>query len=450
MKKFLLGFLLLGLLTVTSCSQKQNTPSPNNEAIENIAVNLVTDMSKGEFNKAANEYSYTAEMKKVISAQFLQEQIWEPLTNAYGAFQAITGTTASQAQGYDIISVKTNFAKAKLNLNIVFDENKVIAGINYTPDQEAISENIPSGVKETEIKFGKKEWELPGTLTTPEKTGKYPVVILVHGSGPNDRDETILATKPFRDLAWGLAQKGIATLRYDKRTFVYQKKLATADPEDFTVEEEVIEDVLLAVDYATTLKQVDPQNIFVLGHSLGGTLIPRIAKKTDKAVGFIIMAGAVTPLEDLIVEQIKYISSLDGLSANDKQTIATYEKMRTNVKQLTPNSQTKPADLFGTPAAYWLDLKNYQPAKVARNIKKPLLLLQGERDYQVPPRELQLWKNELANKKNVQFISYPNLNHLFVKGEGKSTPQEYSLVGYVEKKVIEDIANWIKQNHNPS
>ena len=71
-------------------------------------------------------------MKKVISAQFLQEQIWEPLTNAYGAFQAITGTTASQAQGYDIISVKTNFAKAKLNLNIVFDENKVIAGINYT------------------------------------------------------------------------------------------------------------------------------------------------------------------------------------------------------------------------------------------------------------------------------------------------------------------------------
>ena len=445
MKNLLLGILLFSLFTLSSCSQKQDVQSSNSGAIEDIAVNLVTDFSKGEFDKAANEYSYTAEMKKIISAQFLQEQVWDPLTNSYGAFQSINGTATTQAQEYDIISVKTAFEKAKLNLNIVFDKNKVIAGINYTPDQDA-AEKIPQGVKETEIKFGKKEWELPGTLTTSENTSKCPVVILVHGSGPNDRDETILATKPFRDLAWGLAQKGIATFRYDKRTFVYQEKLATTDLEAFTVEEEVIEDALLAVEYAATLKQIDSEKIYVLGHSLGGTLIPRIAEKANKATGFIIMAGAVTPIEDLAVEQIEYISSLDGLTADDEKTIAAYEKMRSNIKQLTPNSQAKPSELFGTPAAYWLDLKAYQPAKIARNIKKPLLLLQGERDYQVPPRELQLWKKELSSKKNVQFVSYPNLNHLFVKGEGKSTPQEYSLVGHVENKVIEDIANWIKQN----
>lgn len=447
MKKLFLGILLLSLFSLQSCSAQENTPSPNAGAIKDIAVNLVTDLSKNNYDKAANEYSYTAEMKKVISAQFLQEQIWDPLTNAYGAFQAITGTTASQAQGYDIISVKTAFKKANLNLNIVFDKNKVIGGINYTPDQDAETEKIPQGIKESEIKFGKNEWTLPGTLTTPEEAGKYPLIILVHGSGPNDRDETIGGTKPFRDLAWGLAQRGVATLRYDKRTLVYQAKLATSDLENFTVEEEVIEDALLAVDYATTVEQVDPQNIYVLGHSLGGTLIPRIAAKATKAAGFIIMAGAVTPLEDLIVEQIKYISALDGLSANDEQTITTYEKMRTNIKQLTPNSQAKPAELFGTPVAYWLDLKAYQPAKFAQKIKKPLLLLQGERDYQVPPRELQLWKNELSNKKNVHFISYPHLNHLFIKGEGKSTPQEYNLIGHMENKVIEDIANWIKQQN---
>jgi dienelactone hydrolase len=350
-KRFLHGLLVLSLLLVASCSPKQEPPQIN-EDIEDIAVKLVTDLSKEDFAKAANEYTYTAEMKKVISEKFFKEQVWDPIIKAYGAFQKITGTTASKAQGYDIISVKTTFEKANLNLNIVFNQNKVIAGINYTPDQDAATEKVPQGVKETEIKFGEKEWELPGTLTTPEKSGKYPIVILVHGSGPNNRDETIGATKPFRDLAWGLAQKGIATLRYDKRTFVYQEKLASVNTEDFTVEEETITDAVLAVNFAATLEQVDPQKIYVLGHSLGGTLIPRIAEKATKAAGFIILAGAVTPLEDLFIEQVEYITSLDGLSAEDKEMIATYKKMRSNVKELTPNSQTKPADLFGAPPSY--------------------------------------------------------------------------------------------------
>ena len=442
MKKILFGLIITTLLIV-GCVPKQTNPPQIGDKIKDIAVKLVTDLSQGEFAKAANEYHYTTEMKKVINEQFMREQLWQPLIQTYGAFETITGTTASPTQGYDVISVKTTFAQAKLNLNIVFDQNKLIAGINYTPDLETETAKIPSGVIETEIKFGQKEWELPGTLTTPEKEGKYPVLVLVHGSGPNDRDETIGANKPFRDLAWGLAQKGVATLRYDKRTFVYRDKLTTANLQNFTVKEETIADALQAIEYLSKQEQIDPQKIYVLGHSLGGTLIPRIAKKASSAAGFIIMAGAVTPLEDLIVEQIKYISALDGLSTQDKQTISTYEKMRTNVKQLNKNSRTEPAQLFGIPSAYWLDLKDYEPAKLARKIEKPLLLLQGERDYQVPPRELQLWKKELADKKNVRFLSYPDLNHLFMKGEGKSTPQEYNLVGHVANKVLEDIANWI-------
>ena len=442
MKKFLFGLIITTLLIV-GCVPKQTNPPQISGEIKDIAVNLVTDLSKGEFTKAVNEYHYTVEMKKVVNEQFMQEQLWQPLIKAYGAFETITGTTASQTQGYDVISVKTTFTKAKLNLNIVFDQNKLIAGINYTPDLETETAKIPSGVIETEIKFGQKEWELPGTLTTPKKEGKYPVLLLVHGSGPNDRDETIGANKPFRDLAWGLAQKGIATLRYDKRTLVYQDKLTTANLKNFTVEEETIEDAVLAIEYLSNHKQINHQKIYVLGHSLGGTLIPRIAEKASDAAGFIIMTGAVTPLEDLIVEQIKYISALDGLSAQDKQTISAYEKMRNNVKQLNKNSRIEPAQLFGIPSAYWLDLKDYEPAKRARKIEKPLLLLQGERDYQVPPRELKLWQKELKDKKNVRFISYPDLNHLFMIGEDKSTPQEYNLVGHVENKVIEDIANWI-------
>ncbi|MDD2432445.1 MAG: DUF3887 domain-containing protein [Clostridia bacterium] len=168
MKKLFFNLMAIILLLV-GCVPQQASPPQISGKIKDIAVELVTDLSKGEFAKAANEYHYTAEMKKIVTEQFMREQLWQPLIQTYGAFETITGTVASPTQGYDAISVKTTFAQAKLNLNIVFDQNKLIAGINYTPDLEAETTQIPAGVKETEIKFGQKEWELPGTLQLLKK-----------------------------------------------------------------------------------------------------------------------------------------------------------------------------------------------------------------------------------------------------------------------------------------
>jgi len=445
-----LACILASLLILTGCGGKTKTPSPSPTAsspvpggIEEIAVRLVSDMAAGEFGKAASDYSYTQEMKDVITdGQFLKDKIWDPLISVYGGFTEITGTVASEYQGYDIISVKTSFAKARLYINVVFKDG-LIAGINLAPDPEGgTPAKAPESVTETEVTFGKSGWELPGTITRPAGNGPFPAVILVHGSGPNDRDETVGANKPFRDIALGLARQGIATLRYDKRTLVHKEKFA--DLAGFTIYDETVEDAVLAYEFLKGYNGIDKDNIYILGHSLGGMMIPRIAKLTPGAAGYIIMAGAVTPLEDMIIKQTSYLNELDGtVTDQENQLLELYKTMRDNVKALAPGSDTPPEKLFGTPASYWLDLKYYDPAEEAKSIDKPLLILQGERDYQVTMEEFELWKAALANKGNAVLKSYDGLNHLMIYGTGTPGPQEYNAPGKVDDRVIEDIASWI-------
>lgn len=452
MKRYWVGILMV-MFILTGCgggkTEETGTPAPASASpqadmsLEETAVSLVTDMAAGEFDKVVSTYPFSAEMKAVVTdGQFMKEQLWDPLIDNYGEFIEITGTQASEVQGYDVISVKTTFKKAKLYINVVFDAGRTVAGINFAPDPDDSSVNTPEGITETEITFGKSGWELPGTLTKPAGDGPFPVVILVHGSGPCDRDESVGVNKPFRDIALGLAKKGIATLRYDKRTYAHQQEMANLS--NVTVYEETVEDAVLAAEYLKRDSSIDQNRIYILGHSLGGMLIPRIADLTPDAAGYIIMAGPVTPLEDLMVKQIAYLNELDGtVTDEEEKTLETYKSMRDNIKALTPDSDASAAQLFGAPASYWLDLKGYHPAKEARSIDRPLLILQGERDYQVTMDEFDLWKDALGQKSNVTFKSYEGLNHLMMSGSEPSSPDEYKTPGKVDDRVIEDIASWI-------
>jgi hypothetical protein len=453
MKKLIV--LMLSAVMLASCgtagpakpesSSVSAMESTSNGSIADIAVGLVTSMSAGDFKRAVTGYSYDAKMKSVITEDLLKDQIWGILVSTYGKFKEITGSSASKVQAYDVIAVKVTFEKQNLLINIVFDAEKFIAGINYAIDPGTEAQTIPSGITETTIKFGKPGFELPGTLTTPKADGPFPIVILVHGSGPNDRDETIGPNKPFRDIAWGLAEKGIATLRYDKRTLVYQKEMA--ETTSMTVFDETVEDAALAMKHIKSNPLVDAKRMYILGHSLGGNLMPRIAALTPDAAGHIILAGSVTPLEDIIVEQVNFVSNLDGtVTAEEKQGIASYEKMRDTIKSLTSDSKETAAQMMGVPLSYWLDLKDYKPTEDAKKIQKPLLILQGERDYQVTMKEFNLWKDALKDKSNVTFKSYPGMNHLFIYGTEPSNPKEYESPGVFDKKVLEDISNWISSS----
>jgi len=288
---------------------------------------------------------------------------------------------------------------------------------------------------------GTGQWRLPATLTMPKGEGPFPVVILVHGSGPNDRDETLAASKPFKDLAWGLATRRIAVLRYEKRTRHYPLECA-AMLGSLTVEEETIDDALAAVNLLYEIEGIDNQNIFVLGHSLGGMLAPRIASQDSRLAGLIILAGATRRFEDLVLEQTMYLASLDGeIDKNEEERIEEIQRQVKKVKELDINEGEV---VIGAGRAYWQDLAKYNAVATAESLTVPMLVLQGEQDYQVTMEDFKGWTDALQGRDNITLKSYADLNHLFISGSGMSTPSEYEKPCNVAQIVIEDIVGWIE------
>jgi hypothetical protein len=306
---------------------------------------------------------------------------------------------------------------------------------------------VPSTFREQEVTVGAgTDWPLPATLTLPSGTGPFPALVLVHGSGPNDRDETLGPNKPFQDLAWGLASQRIAVLRYDKRTRVFPGKL-TALP-NLTVKEETTDDALAAVALLHKTEQIDQQRIFVLGHSLGGMLVPRIGLADQGNIaGFVIFGGATRPLEDEWVRQYEYIYGLTGpLTTQQKAEIDGYKQQAAKIKKLTPADASSSARLLFVAPSYWLDLQGYFPPEAALKLKQPILILQGERDYNVTMDAFHDWQRTLERRANVTFKSYPKLDHLFLEGTGPSRPADYARPRNIPKYVVDDIATWVKKH----
>jgi dienelactone hydrolase len=266
---------------------------------------------------------------------------------------------------------------------------------------------------------------------------------LVHGSGPHDRDESVMSQKPFRDLAEGLASLGIASLRYDKRSFAFPDKMGPF----VTIQEEVIDDAQTAIAWLQKSALVDSSKIYVVGHSLGGMLLPRIAKGQGIA-GLVFMAAPAVPLEDKIMQQYQYLFSLDqSISSEEQAELDKLTKQLETLRSSTLSKDTAASELpLGLPGAYWLSLRGLQAPREARDISAPMLFLQGERDYQVTKDvDWEEWKKTLGEGKNTTYKIYPELNHLFMTGSTPPSPKDYETPSHVDEQVVRDIAAWIRR-----
>ena len=159
-------------------------------------------------------------------------------------------------------------------------------------------------------------------------------------------------------------------------------------------------------------------------------LVPRIGMADKGVAGFVVFAGATRPLEETLVRQFEYLAALDGtVSEAERANIEETKRQAARIKELKAGDAATTAGaqqlLLGAPPAYWLDLRGYDPPQSARALKRPLLILQGERDFNVTMDDFRNWRAALANDKEVEFKSYPKLDHLFYEGEGAASGADY-------------------------
>jgi dienelactone hydrolase len=455
MKFLTLALLATALCLTLSAAQEPSPPAPD---FSKLGRTFILELATGQFDKAAVQFD--AAMSQALPEAKLA-QTWSSLVAQVGSLKTIHEVRVVPEQKFKVVYVTCQFEKAMLDAKIVFSSDAKIAGLFFVPSGQAAGSDaapkagwtapaytMPNSFRETPITITAMHWELPGTLSAPVGNGRFPAVVLVAGSGPHDEDESIGPNKPFKDLAWGLASRGIVVLRYTKRTAKYGMK-STDDANTLTVKDEVIDDVRAAAAFAALQQNVDPKRIYLLGHSLGAYLAPRIATGDPQIAGIIILAGNIRPTEQLIVEQVRYLTSRNGtVSPEAQKQIDAAEQVQREVESpdLKPGTMI---DVFGSqmPSSYWLDLRSYNPAQMAAALKIPILVLQGEKDYQVRLADFDGWKKALAGHSNATFKIYSGLNHLFMistaAGDQLSTPTEYNKFGHMSPDVVGDIATWI-------
>lgn len=440
MKRIMVCFGVVVLLCCgvffTGCMQQQQ---PVVKTPEDIAIEIVTLLQNKNYSGVYG-YLNSSITSQVTPVQFTK--IWnQQVIAVYGNITRIVSTRTANESGYQVVYITCNFTQqSPLDVKIIFNHQNLVISLTvvptptegYTPP-EYVNQNA---FVERNVIIGSGAWMLPGKLTVPNGNGPWPAVVLVQGSGPNDEDETVGANKPFRDIAWGLSSKGVVVLRYVKRTKQYPTQ--SLQIQNFTVNDEVIDDAIAAVDVLNSSSVVDHHRIYLLGHSLGGMLAPRIAARDHRIAGLVILAGPTRPLEDLILGQTWYLLNLSGV--NESALIASVERNVTKVKTL---NFTDNELVFGAPRSYWADLATYDPVATAQNLTIRMLILQGLRDYQVTMEDFTRWNATFSGNPRVTLKTYPSLNHLFIAGTGVPTNSEYLLEGHVEKQVIRDIGIWV-------
>lgn len=408
-KPLILLCLLFGLLTMPA----EILAQPSASSAQAVAE---AERAFGHL-KAARGDSLHAMMTPQMQRQVSPLQcslLFMQLTTQMGKFVERGPWEATQQEGYDMVSARLHFSQKTVGMRLAFDAGKRIAGLFFVPVETGSEKSEPlpaeadSAFVETDTVVLNGDIRLPATYCRPQGASPVACVVLVHGSGPNDRDETLGPNKMFRDLAHRLAEAGIATLRYDKRTYVYRQRTSEVSGGTLNYDTETVNDAVAAVRLAASLPGVDARRVFVAGHSLGGLLAPRIARRCSLPLaGMLSLSGGpIRSFKETLRSQLQYIVGLQGGTTSEVE--AAYAK----------TIATLPEDYLTAAEAYDFSAET-------ASTDTPFLLLQGGCDYQITTDDFALWQSLLKERAHTSCIVLPHCDHLLRHTEAMATPQSY-------------------------
>ncbi len=394
-----------------------------------------------------------ANMKPILPEEAF-DFIGAQYPSVYGSPVRILTSSVQANEVHTNVTMVYETDKTPLQITVRFDGDGMIDDLDIQAAAGTAPYTKPAydtGLyTEKEVVVGEGTFALPGTLTLPQGNGPHPAVILVHGSGPHDRDSTIGGTKVFKDLAAGLASNGIAVLRYEKVTKEHTFKIS-AQPQ-FTLKQESVDDTLQAVKLLAASADIDSKRIFVAGHSQGGYVMPTLLDldKEHAIAGAILLSAPSENLTAVIVEQqtealarMRELKLPEEQLAAQQQAVAAWTGIVEQVNDKSYSADNLPPAFPLQPAYYWFEQRDFDPAALAKKQTTPMLILQGENDWQVTMNQYEGWKKELAARSNVQFKSYPNVNHLLAEYKALSIGMEYGQPASVSGQIVKDMAEWI-------
>ncbi|MCU0425514.1 MAG: hypothetical protein MUF71_07805 [Candidatus Kapabacteria bacterium] len=387
------------------------------------------------------------------------QAFWGRASGVLGDYRAINRITTERLAIGDVVVISAQFKNFDFDFSFNFDEKHAVIGFAYALAKQQYSpadSSLLNSITEQEITVTSGTYRLPGSLALPKSIlnifgQRYPIALLLHDQGPQDRDRSDNAYKPNKDLALGLGKMGIATLRYDKRMRLYQVKEQEMDK--YTVNEETVDDAVQALQTIRELAKtypIDTTKIIIIAPTLAAMVLPKILQQDERlhpasarVVGAVALALNYVKLYELMYPRFEHFFMQDGMTVEEvKQRESIMRRLET-VQSAKLSLKTSIYDLpYGIAPSYWLDLRSYNHVEEISKLTLPLLLLYGEQDHDVDFTKNGLaWKKHLEGKPNVEWKSYPKLFHLFAEGNG--TLRDYDRKGNVDAGCINDIAQWI-------
>ena len=442
-------YIFVAILLV--CALLPGCALAGGQTAEEFAINAMDDLSAEKWEEVYA--SSDKQLQEAIGSAEGFEEMWAQLTGPFGSYESSEIAGTEEVSGYTVVQIDSSFANADVGMVLTLSDDWKLSGFSVVSVASKVDRAVAADGSYIEepilLRAGEKD-ESNGLLTLPEGDGPFPAVIMVHGSGSSDLNETIFSNVPFLDLARGLAKQGVASIRYDKYTYAH----ANLWDENSSLEEEYMMDVRDAA--ALLLEDARIDRIYILGHSMGAMLAPRIMEEIQEEAGDALAGAVLLSGSPLHLWEIQYRQNMDiieTLSDEEKsqhQALVDIELAKEELLADMTDEELRKETFFGVSAYYQHDEMSVDAVETAIQNGFPLFIAQGAKDWQVHLEDgVELWREKLENKVDATYKVYPDMNHMLsdMEGESTGTMNDYlDADAHVAQALIEDIAQWILSN----